>query len=301
MEKAYCYNCDKMVIPKKIKSKNKYKVNGEYVLIDENIFKCSRCDNEIDVPEYDQIQNVYDEYLKMYGLTFDDFKKIRNSYNLSQESFSKILGWSKKTITRYENKESFPQKEYLDTYKKLKDSKEEMVKIMLYNKNRLKDDYYVLLKQMGLYEHIKTLNSFLYMLSNNSLYSTSLMKNMFALDFEHNKIFDKPLTILKYAKAPYGPIIDNHNEVINYLLNNGYFKVITEDDEKFMFESNSDYDINFFNEDEISIMKKVKEKLKGKTPKQLSDWSHKFKGWKSTRLGQIIDYKKYKDDFTLDI
>ncbi len=63
MKKTYCYNCNKMVIPKKTRSKNKYKINDEYVEIDEDIFKCSNCDNEIDVPGYDPIQNIYDMYL----------------------------------------------------------------------------------------------------------------------------------------------------------------------------------------------------------------------------------------------
>lgn len=299
--KTYCFTCDKMIYPKQKKLLREYKINGEKFKINEKVFLCPCCENEVDVPGYDQLKSAYEEYLKLYNLTFSDFKEIRKSYNLSQESFSKILGWSKKTITRYEKEESFPQKEYLDTYKNLKSSKAEMIKIMSYNKNRLGNDYYALLKQMELYEHVKTINSFLYMLKDNSLYSTSLMKNMFALDFASNKLFDTPITGLTYAKAPYGPIINDHEEIINYLLNNGYLGVLPVGEKNFKFKANTDYDINFFNDKELGLMKKIKETLKGKTAKELSDWSHTFLGWIETDNGKIIDYKKYKKYFNLNI
>ncbi len=299
-KKEYCFNCDKDVIPKKKIENNIYKINGENFEIEELVYVCSSCGNEIDVEEYDQLRNIYIEYLKRYDLTLDDFKNIRKKYNLSQESFSKILGWAKKTVARYEKEASFPQKEYLDTYKKLKNSKTEMLKIMDYNKERLGKEYYYLLKQMGLYEHLKTVNSFLYMLDKNNLYSTSLMKNMFALDFEYNKLFNKPLTTLSYAKAPFGPIINNHDEIINYLLNEGYLGITTNDIEKFMFIAKIECDNNFFNNEEMALMKRVKNKLKGKSATELSNWSHEFLGWKETPNGKIIDYKKYRNDFNLE-
>lgn len=33
--------------------------------------------------------------------------------------------------------------------------------------------------------------------------------------------------------------------------------------------------------------------------KDLSDWSHKFKGWIVTPLNKVIDYDKYAKDFNL--
>ena len=71
------------------------------------------------------------------------------------------------------------------------------------------------------------------MLDKNDLYSTALMKNMFALDFYFNKTYNAPITSLHYAKAPFGPIIDNHDEIINYLINNGYISLMLNYDNMF--------------------------------------------------------------------
>lgn len=71
------------------------------------------------------------------------------------------------------------------------------------------------------------------MLDKNDLYSTALMKNMFALDFYFNKTYNAPIISLHYAKAPFGPIIDNHDEIINYLINNGYISLMLNYDNMF--------------------------------------------------------------------
>ena len=46
-------------------------------------------------------------------------------------------------------------------------------------------------------------------------------------------------------------------------------------------------------------MDKVLLKLKGKSSKELSDWSHKFKGWIDTKDGEYISYS-YSKDFELN-
>lgn len=300
-EKTYCYNCNKMVSYLETKNKKEYKINGEYFECDERVFNCSVCGNEVEIPEYDEIKNIYNEYLKLYGLTFDDFKNIRNNYNLSQDLFAKLMGWGKKTINRYENGQSFPQKPYIDIYSKLKKDKNYILTILNDNKERLKDDYYLILKKCNLYSYMKTINCFIYILMDNPLYNTALMKNMFAIDFQSNKLYEKTITNLLYAKATYGPVIDNRDMVINYLIKNDYIKINFEEENKSLFFTDCVYDDNYFSSDEISVMKFVKDKLKGKTSKRLSDWSHEFEGWKQTPVGSIISFEKYRNDFNIDI
>ena len=45
-------------------------------------------------------------------------------------------------------------------------------------------------------------------------------------------------------------------------------------------------------------MNKVKKTLKGKSAKELTNWSHRFSGWTKTKNGQKISYS-YAKDFTL--
>ena len=77
---------------------------------------------------------------------------------------------------------------------------------------------------------------------------------------------------------PFGTIIDNYDETINYLINNGYISVELNDDDKIKFKSNLKYDDNMFTEKELNSMRYVKDKLLGKSSVSLSDWSHKFMG-----------------------
>ncbi len=303
MKKEYCFGCDKDVYPTLKKVKNIYKVNGDDVEVKENIYICPNCNNEIFIEGNDSIKKIHAEYLKKYNLIFSDFKLIRQSYNLSQELFAKLLGWGKKTIARYENEESFPQKEYVDTYKKLKNNPSEFIKILNENKERLKDDYYLILKRAKLFEHVKTINTFLYILNNNPLGKTQIMKNMFALDFENYKEYGYKITTLNYANGTHGPIIDNYKWIINYLLHNNYITIdpAIEEDKADVYLSNALVDLNFFFDEEVKCMNKVKNKLKGKSASELSLWSHKFIGWKETKAGEIISPKKYSDSFSLDI
>lgn len=299
MKNIYCFNCNKNVEPNVIKTKNKYKINGETFFLNENIYKCPICDNEVLPDDIDPIRNVYVKYLSLHNLTFEDFKNIRSNYNLSQELFAKALCWSKKTIIRYENEESFPQREYINTYQKLKNDKMYFLRLLNENKSFLGDDYYLILKKSGMYLKEKTFNVASYMLKSNSLYKTAFVKNMFALDFYFNKKHGFPITNLKYVKAPHGPLIDHHEDFIRYMIENSYINIKLSDDDKAILDSNFNVDKKLFADDEIECMNFIKSKLKGKTATELSNWSHKFIGWKETNDGKIIDYEKYKNSFDI--
>ena len=71
-------------------------------------------------------------------------------------------------------------------------------------------------------------------------------------------------------------------------------------DDKIKFISVKKYDSKLFAKEEISIMNRVKTKLRNKTSKELSEWSHNFKGWKDTKNGKIISYTKYASYFDLE-
>ena len=144
MKKMYCYHCDKMISPKKEKKKNEYQMHGKKFMVEEEVFSCPFCQTEIINDTLDQdLFHIYDEYLKTYGLSFEKLKEIRKSFHLSQEMFAKVLGWSKKTITRYENAQSLPQKEYLSVYQKIDHNKMEFIKLLEKRKDQLiEKEYY---------------------------------------------------------------------------------------------------------------------------------------------------------------
>lgn len=292
----YCFNCDKDVEYEIVNEKREYTIHNKKIVVDENVIYCLTCHNElIDENLNNDLNNIYNEYLKIYDLSFDKFKEIRKSLNLSQELFAKALGWSKKTVVRYENKQSLPQIEYLYVYKKILNNKMEFLNILEERKERIDiKDYNNILSKVSLDLDLKTLNVFLYILKDNNLSITQIMKNLFAIDFYSYKEINDSITNLLYVHAPYGPIVNNRNYYIDILVKNGYINIIIDNNDNLLFKANKEYDINIFNAKEIEILNLVKRKLKNKTAKELTEWSHKFKGWIDTNDGKIIDYKYAK-------
>lgn len=293
MEKMYCYECDKDVFGEVKLKKTNHNIHGQNVVIDERVFTCPICGTEYDFDDYDTfVHDINIAYLNLFGLSFEKLREIRESLNLSQELFAEALGWSKKTITRYENAESLPQKEYLDTYISLLNNKDNIYNILKNNKNLSKGKYYKILDRINVDIDYKSINVILYILNKVILNRTQLMKYLFASDFLNYKLFNKTISNFKYAHAPFGPIVNNQDALLNLLIKQDYIKLASSvDDSAMLFAPLQDADLSCFNEDEIKVLDKIIDEFKGMSAKDLSDWSHKFKGWTETKDGEIIDFK----------
>ena len=141
--KIYCYTCNKIVNAIIKNQNNSYTVRNKKININENILICPVCHSELyDDTLNDNLYDIYNEYLKTYNLSFEKLKKIRNYYNLSQELFAKALGWTKRTIVRYENAESLPQVKNLLIYKQIESNKNEFINILKSNKLLIEKETY---------------------------------------------------------------------------------------------------------------------------------------------------------------
>lgn len=293
----YCFNCNKDVETVCSIENNTYTVHKQQVKVKEKVFTCPICHNQLfDNDELNNnLYNIYNTYLKLYGLSFPKLKEIREAYNLSQELFAKSLGWSKRTIIRYENADSLPQAQYLLTYKKINGNKNEFINILKSNRKSLGDDlYYKIFNNVSTELDIKTINVFLYALKNNYLTRTQIMKNLFSIDFQACKEQSKAITTFNYAHGTYGPIIDNKDAILNLLVKQNYLEIVDNEDDITLFKPIMEPDLNLFNKEEIAIMDKVLSVLKGKSANKLTEWSHEFKGWIETKDGELISYKYAK-------
>lgn len=300
-KKMHCWYCDEYIVPILKEENSEYTIRGEKVSVHETLLFCPICNNQIDDGKMDEhLQAGYDAYINLFGLSFKKFKDIRESYHLSQELFAAALGWGKKTIVRYENVESLPQVQYLQVYKKIENNKIEFIKILNMNKQSIEEKTYnKICSLIGYQENLKTENAILYLLKNNGLNITQLMKNLFAVDFLSYKTNNRPITNLNYAHANYGPIVDKRTEFIDNMIKNNIIKTTTSYNEDFIiFENAMEPNINVFNDKELEVLKKVKKTLKNKTATELTNWSHDFMGWKKTKMGETIDFK-YAEYFEL--
>ena len=118
------------------------------------------------------------------------------------------------------------------------------------------------------------------------------MKYLFASDFLNYKLFNKTISNFKYAHAPWGPIVNNQDALLNLLIKQDYIKLASSvDDSAMLFAPLQDTDLSCFNENEIKVLDKIIDKFKGMSAKDLSDWSYEFIGWMKTKDGEIIDFK----------
>lgn len=84
-------------------------IKGETVDYEQVYYRCnlSREENEF-VPAGIMDENLLrarNAYRKKHNLlTSEDIRKIRNTYNLSQNDLAALLGWNDVTVTRYETK-----------------------------------------------------------------------------------------------------------------------------------------------------------------------------------------------------
>ena len=71
-------------------------------------------------------------------------------------------------------------------------------------------------------------------------------------------------------------------------------------DLKNQYINNINFDKALFTKEELELINYVLMKTEGKSAKQLSDWSHYFKGWIDTDMGKEINMKKYAKYFDIN-
>ena len=127
---------------------------------------------------------------------------------------------------------------------------------------------------------------------------------MWYIDFENFKENVRSITGLRYVKQQYGPVIENKGyEKIIDLLDDKFYKEETEDvysnSTKVKIISKNNYDISIYTEDEIEVINYVIERFKNLSCSQISDESHKEKGWIDNNINNIISYD-YADELKMN-
>lgn len=81
-------------------------VKGDDIEVTSDITYCKKCGEKVWNNDLDNMTllKAYEIYKKKHNLlTSSEIKAIREKYELSQVTFSKVLGFGEKTIARYEN------------------------------------------------------------------------------------------------------------------------------------------------------------------------------------------------------
>lgn len=310
-----------------IQKKEVISVRGEEKEINSNIRICV-CGNELfdEVLEEGNLTRAYDEYRKNHDILSPlEIKKIRGKYGLPQRTLGRVLGWGEVTIHRYETG-AIPDASHNKILKLLgnpevmknilveaRDSipnstfKRAMRKIELLLEENEENDFLDMFQKKLKYSIVdiesgytqfdlqKFINTVLFFSGNMAaLWKTKLNKLLFYSDFKYFKEYTISLTGGKYIKLDYGPVPKNYDGLLSILETLGLININPTQIGSysgFIIQALADYDPDAFSKEELCVLEEVKDKLCRCTSGEISDISHKEKGWIETPFGQIISYK----------
>lgn len=329
--RKYCEECGREVETKIIIKRESYDVCGEAIEVDAQILVCTECGEEFFCEELDNgtLVNAYNEYRKKHKLLLpEEIKKIREQNGLSQRAFARLLNWGDKTICRYENGSiqdrvhnslllflRVPQnmRIYLTENEVLLDERQKNKLFETVEKleqdieyrggNRLFDSFFsrIPCEENGFrafdYEKLCAMVLF-FAHKNTELLKTKLMKLLNYSDMVYYKENGISISGLKYVHLPYGPVpkhfdmllgkmAADHIAHIEVFYDNGY--------EKHQVVPECDIPHGVLTDEEIALLEMIYEKFKDFGSIEISNYSHKEKGYCSTKQGEVISYSYAKD------
>ena len=327
----YCDACGKEVEAKIISRQEIYNVSREDNTVEAQVLVCAECGEELFCEELDSatLVNAYNEYRRKHKLLLpDEIKKIREQYGLSQRSFAKLLNWGDKTICRYENgsvqdkahnslllflREPENMRTYLTENEialderqkaKLLDTVEKLEQDTEYRAGRRFFELFfskIPCEENGFkgFDYEKLCAMVLFFAHRSSeLLKTKLMKLLNYSDMIFYKENGISMSGLRYAHLPYGPVPENfdmlfgkmtadHIAHIEVVYDNGY--------EKHQVIPECDIPDGILSEEEIDVLERIYVKFKDFGSVDISNYSHREKGYSSTKQGEIISYSYAKD------
>ena len=322
----YCEVCEREVETKIITRNQVFNVCGEDIEISAQVMVCAECGEELFNEELDSatLINAYNEYRRRHKLLLpEEIRKIREQYGLSQRSFAKLLNWGDKTICRYENgavqdrahnslllflREPENMRTYLTENEVALDEKQ--IARLLETVEKLEQDtdfrvgrrYFDLFfskipcEENGFkgfdYEKLCAMVLF-FTHKSEGLLKTKLMKLLNYSDMIFYKENGLSISGLKYAHLPYGPVPDNFDMILGKMAADhiAHIEVLYDGAyESHQVVPECDVPEGTLTVEEIEVLERIYEKFKNFGSAEISNYSHREKGYNATKTGQIISY-----------
>jgi len=329
--KDYCEVCGKEVETKIIMRNELFNVCGEDIEVDAQVMVCADCGEELFNEELDSATLIcaYNEYRRKHKLLLpEEIKRIREQYGLSQRSFGKLLNWGDKTIRRYENgavqdrahnslllflREPENMRTYLTENEvalderqkaRLLETVEKLEQDTEYRAGRRFFDLFfsrVPSEENGFkgFDYEKFCAMVLFFAHKSAeLLKTKLMKLLNYSDMVFYKENGISMSGLKYAHLPYGPVPDNFDMLLGKMAVDHIAHIDVFYDgayEKHQVVPECDIPEGVLSDTEIEVLERIYEKFKDFGSSDILDYSHREKGYRSTKKGEIISYAYAKD------
>ena len=323
--KGVCPGCEKITELEHILTTEELNVRGELIRVKVEYYKCKECGEEFENPgsKDDPLNKAYREYRRKHDMVQpEEIREMRKFYGLTQKELSKLLGWGGATLSRYEN--GALQDDAHDRVLQLIKKPENMHRLILKNRKFLEEEkrnrllekltstgeeicsfHNIFEDRFGKYDpsvesgynklNLTKLFNIIKFFAKDGVFKSKLCKLIFYADFKHFKDYAVSITGVKYAHADHGPVPDNFEHYFATLIHDE--KAIRVEEMNFKeylgerYFSDVEPDLNVFSEDELEILLYVKKFFKDYTATQIRKSSHSEKGYKETRVGDIISYE----------
>lgn len=326
---AFCPNCEKETPQVLIDRVEEINIRGEMMPIHMEYYQCEECGEDFEIPRpgYDPVDAAYREYRKIKGMIQpEEIKKFRKDLGLTQKEFSEIIGIGIATLNRYEN--GALQSEAHDQAIQLSMQPANLLQIFENkpgllsdtNRNRIiqilqqkKQDCGGLLaeavEQFGSYSPSllsgyvrldvnKLFQAMKYFCFNDQVTKTKLMKLLFYADFKHYQDNGVSISGARYAHAYHGPVPDQFETWLVAI--SEWENQITREEQPFgdfvgEVYTSGEPDWSIFSPSELAALAFVKNKFLKYSARQIREFSHREKGYLSTKDGEIISYQYAQD------
>ncbi len=324
--RKYCEECGTEVETKIVIKKEAYDVCGELVEVDAQVLVCAECGEEFFCEELDNVTLVlaYNEYRRRHKLLLpEEIRKIREQYGLSQRSFAKLLNWGDKTICRYENG-SIQDKAHNSLLLFLREP-ENMRTYLTENEvilgERQKEKLLAVVGQLEKNEEYRAGRKFFHLLfakapceengyrsfdydkfcamvlffahKSTELLKTKLMKLLNYSDMIFYKENGISISGARYTHLPYGPVPENFDILLGTMAADhiAHIEVVYDSGyEKHQVIAEEDMPEDVLSKEELAVLNRIYNKFESFGSADISNYSHKEKGYMETQKGEIISY-----------
>ena len=323
--KGFCPNCEKETSLEQVVREETFNIRGEPITVKARLLRCSECGEEFDDPSSpdDALVEAYRIYRSRKDmLQPEEIRGFRRKYHLSQKELSDLLGWGGATLSRYEN--GALQSEAHDRLLRLATQSENLLQLLTTKPKAIEEekraklialvslenpvssmtdlceevvggydpDIFSGYKPMDLYKFIQAV---LFFCGKEGILKTKLNKLLFYADFTHFKHYSVSITGARYARLPFGPVPNKYNLLYATLTDETQALRV---EERPVFDYVGEYyvaqvkpDLTVFSASELKVLATVKEYFEKFGSKEISEFSHKEKGYLDTENARLISYK----------
>lgn len=325
--KGICPICEKETELEVINRNENIVVRGEEISVPVEYFKCSECGSEFNDPKsvHDPLELAYRIYRNHHSMMQpESIRQFREQYGVTQLELSNLLGLGGATLSRYEN--GALQDEAHDTMLRLVMEPQNFLELIeekpIVFSERKRERILQLLKEItGEYEKSllaiyearfgsypidinsgyqslnisKLFNEIIFFCKGDRVPKTKLNKLLFYADFKHFKEYTISITGVQYAHLPYGPAPDHYQLYLATLLDEE--NAVSVEEQPFngysgeYLSSIKEPDLSVFSTTEIKVLALVKEYFNPLNASEISELSHKERGYQVTKDGQLISYE----------